>query len=240
MFKPTLCLILCLMAFLSRAENTTILKSGEQQTTLIELYTSEGCSSCPPADNWLRQLKDDPKLWEEYIPIVFHVDYWDYIGWKDPFALAGNSQRQSRYKAENKIGFVYTPGFVVNGQEWQGWRDKRSLPKQSHAKAGVLKAQIKDNNVAVQYSAANQNLIFHIALLGFDIQSQVKAGENEGRTLSHDFVALSDVEVNSSNNQASLTLTKNTQYYGDRQAIAIWISTPDSQTPIQALGGWLP
>ena len=64
------------------------LSSGETQVALIELFTSEGCSSCPPADRWLSQLKTDPNLWQEFTPIGFHVDYWDYIGWSDEFAQA--------------------------------------------------------------------------------------------------------------------------------------------------------
>ena len=61
------------------------LSSQEQRTTLIELYTSEGCSSCPPADRWLSRLKDDPRLWKQIVPLAFHVDYWNYLGWRDRF-----------------------------------------------------------------------------------------------------------------------------------------------------------
>lgn len=64
------------------------LTSGKQQTTLVELYTSQGCSSCPPAERWLSSLQNDPRLWKELIPVAFHVDYWNYLGWNDQIGRA--------------------------------------------------------------------------------------------------------------------------------------------------------
>lgn len=233
-------IILFALPFTLQAKRAITLESGEQQTALIELYTSEGCSSCPPADNWLSGLKSDPKLWKEFVPVAFHVDYWDYIGWKDTLALAGNTQRQGQYKDENKIGFVYTPGFVINGQEWQGWFKQRSLPPQNRQNTGVLKAEIKDDRVDISYFGAKQDLDYHVALLGLDIHSQVKEGENAGRSLSHDFVALSHDIAHSGNNRVSLSLPESKRFNDTRRAIAIWINTPDSLAPIQSVGGWLP
>jgi hypothetical protein len=237
--KTILYLLLCLLPPVVQANDPLILQSGEQQATLIEFYTSEGCSSCPPADRWLSQLKDDPALWQDKVPIAFHVDYWDYIGWKDSLALPRNTQRQSQYKAENKIGFVYTPAFVINGQEGQKWLNKRSLPAQNRPNPGILKAEIKGNSVDVNYLGAKQGLEYHLVILGFGIQSQVKAGENEGRTLSHDFVALSHDTVSASTNQVSMNLPESGGFNVGRRAIAVWVNSPDSQTPIQSLGGWL-
>src|SRR6266436_651609 len=74
-------------------------QSNAKQTALIELYTSEGCSSCPPAEAWLSQLKADPRLWKDFVPLAFHVDYWDYLGWRDPFASKEWTARQYRYSA---------------------------------------------------------------------------------------------------------------------------------------------
>lgn len=237
--KPIYFMIFSNLLFSSQAADAISFQSTEQQTALIELYTSEGCSSCPPADRWISQLKTDPKLWQDFIPIAFHVDYWDYIGWKDTLALAGNTQRQGQYKAENKIAFVYTPGFIINGEEWQDWFNKRSLPTQNRPNVGILKADIKGNNIVVNYLGAKQNLEYHVAILGFDIQSQVKAGENEGQSLNHDFVALSHESLNSADNQVSLNLAESGRFNTGR-AIAVWINTPDSLAPIQAVGGWLP
>lgn len=235
-----ICTIMLLaLPFTLQAKETINFSSGEQQTTLIELYTSEGCSSCPPADKWLSGLKSDPKLWKAFIPVAFHVDYWGYIGWKDTLALPGNTQRQSQYKGENKIAFVYTPGFVVNGQEWQAWFKQRSLHLQKTQNASVLKAEIKDNRAEITYLGAKQNFDYHVAILGFDIHSRISSGENSGRSLNHDFVALSHDTVTAGNNHVSLNLPVRERFQNNPQAIAIWINTPDSLTPIQAVGGWI-
>lgn len=231
--------ILFVSTLTAHANKTIALQSSEQQVALIELYTSEGCSSCPPADNWVSQLKTDPRLWTDFIPIAFHVDYWDYIGWKDRMVLPGTTQRQSQYKAENKISSVYTPGFVINGQEWQGWFKQRSLPPQNRQNVGVLKAAINGNSVDINYLGAKQDLEYHIVVLGFNIHSQVKEGENAGRSLSHDFVALSHDIAQSGDNRLTVSLPETDRFNGDRRAIVCWINTPDSLAPIQAVGGWL-
>ena len=238
--KPIYFMILSNLLLSAQVADAISFQSTEQQTALIELYTSEGCSSCPPADKWLSQLKSDPKLWQDKVPIAFHVDYWDYIGWKDTLALPGNTQRQGQYKAENKIAFVYTPGFIINGQEWQDWFNKQSLPAQNRPNVGVLKADIKGDSVVINYLGAMQSLEYHIAILGFDIRTEVRAGENTGRSLHHDFVALSHESVSAGNNQVSLNLAESGGFNTGRRAIAIWINNPDSLAPIQAVGGWLP
>ena len=92
-----------------------VFESSEKPTALVELYTSEGCSSCPPADRWLSSLKDDEGLWKEFVPLAFHVDYWDYIGWEDRFADKQYSQRQRRYAHEFSEPTVYTPVYVGPG-----------------------------------------------------------------------------------------------------------------------------
>src|SRR3954470_548589 len=99
----------------SAAENT--FESGTQRTHLLELFTSEGCSSCPPAEAWLSKLKTEPQLWRDFVPVAFHVDYWDHLGWRDPFAAKRWTARQSEYSARWKNNSVYTPGFVLDGRE---------------------------------------------------------------------------------------------------------------------------
>ena len=96
-----------------------LFQSGDQQVNLVELYSSEGCSSCPPADKWVASLKTHKDLWQSFVPINFHVDYWDRLGWVDRFANQSFSQRQRRYAQEWQSGRVYTPGFVKNGKEWR-------------------------------------------------------------------------------------------------------------------------
>ncbi|MCB1738986.1 MAG: DUF1223 domain-containing protein, partial [Gammaproteobacteria bacterium] len=102
--------------------------SGPRQVALLELFTSEGCSSCPPADRWLSGLIDDPRLWRELVPVAFHVDYWDYLGWPDRFASREFSRRQRDHARSGGLSQVYTPGVVLNGAEWRGWHRGRPLP----------------------------------------------------------------------------------------------------------------
>ncbi len=97
-------------------------KSGAQTVPLLELYTSEGCSSCPPADKWLSGLPHD---FNKAIPLAFHVDYWDYIGWKDRFSKAEYSDRQRKIAAFSDSGYVYTPQVVMNGRDFRGWDNSR-------------------------------------------------------------------------------------------------------------------
>src|SRR6188472_2378721 len=117
----------------ARGGEATI-ESGKTRTHLIELFTSEGCSSCPPAEAWLSKLKDEPRLWRDFVPMAFHVDYWDRLGWRDPFATKEWTARQYDYSARWRSTTVYTPGFVLDGREWRN----SALPSASNDKPGVL------------------------------------------------------------------------------------------------------
>ena len=105
---------------------------------LVELFTSEGCSSCPPADAWISQLKESPDLWKKIVPVAFHVDYWNNLGWRDRFAKPEFTARQRRYVAAWGGDSVYTPGFVVNGKEWRDWFGNRVLWRERPAKVGIF------------------------------------------------------------------------------------------------------
>ena len=90
-------------------------RSGDAVTPVIELYTSEGCSSCPPADRWLSRLKADTPV----VALAFHVNYWNYLGWRDPYATAETTDRQHRIRAATNGKYVYTPHVVVNGGDYR-------------------------------------------------------------------------------------------------------------------------
>jgi hypothetical protein len=171
------------------------LQSTEEQVDLLELYSSEGCSSCPPAESWLSGLKKSPKLWRDLVPIAFHVDYWDSLGWKDTFASKEFSARQREYADHWRSQSVYTPGFVFNGREWRGWFQHQAFPPKTSKRIGVLQGLSADGSswsftFQPIGSAATGPYEFHAALLGFELTSDVKAGENRGRKLDHDFVVL--------------------------------------------------
>src|SRR5262249_27401056 len=121
-------LVLLLRQFSEAQTNTISFQSSEVQTALVELYTSEGCSSCPPAEAWLSRLKDDSALWKNFVPVAFHVDYWDYLGWRDPWAATSFSERQRSYADSWSAVSVYTPGFVLNGKEWRDSSGHKTFP----------------------------------------------------------------------------------------------------------------
>ena len=117
-------------------------ESGDTQSSLIELFTSEGCSSCPPAEKWLSALKSSSDLWKKAVPVAFHVDYWDHLGWRDRFAKPEFTSRQHRYAAAWGGDSVYTPSFVVNGKEWRDWFGGNAMPITS-TKVGVLRVSVR-------------------------------------------------------------------------------------------------
>lgn len=219
--------------------------STDNQVNLIELYTSEGCSSCPPADKWLNSLKEQAGLWTDFIPIAFHVDYWDYIGWQDPYAHKHNTDRQYRYQANHNIRSVYTPAVIYNGGEWHSWR-RSDLPKPEINKVGLLHLDLEQKQLTAHYQTEiplKQNLVLNIAVLGFDLISKVKKGENSGRTLRHDFVVLGYRSVAMPSNGTGFKANNITlpaiSIDSARTALATWVSTAEDQTPLQATGGWL-
>ena len=224
-------------------------QSGTNRAALVELYTSEGCSSCPPAEEWLSQLKADPRLWMDFVPVAFHVDYWDYLGWRDPFGAGSFSERQRTYAAEWREQSVYTPGFVLDGKEWRGWMPRDGVPRASNHAVGSLSATSDDARAwSLRFEPAKQALgercIFHVALLGFDLTSDVKSGENRGRKLRHDFVVLTTarMEANQSHNvfDAVVSLPKSPHIQVARSGIACWVTRSAGLEPLQAVGGWLP
>ena len=221
-----------------------LFSSGPQRVPLVELFTSEGCSSCPPADRWMSGLRNDPGLWKDYVPISFHVDYWDYIGWTDRFATPENGQRQKIHAAAGGARTVYTPGMFVNGEEWLAWR-RADLPSLAAETAGDLEMQISGNTAVVQFESANAyagDLTVHVAILGMGLSTEVRRGENKGRTLRHDFVSLgiakSELERSGSVYSAHIGLP-DTRIRAANHAAVAWISRPGSTIALQSVGGIL-
>jgi len=221
----------------------TTFESGETQASLIELFTSEGCSSCPPAEKWLSALKSNPDLWKRTVPVAFHVDYWDRLGWRDRFAKPEFTSRQQRYAAEWSGDSVYTPGFVVNGREWRDWFSGTALPASSK-KVGSLHVTLSDDaRVSATFTAESTQpgpLALNVALLGNDLESDVKRGENSGRKLRHDFVVLgfANVDMMREANRWNGSVALPKQSGDDKpRALTAWVT--ENGKPIQATGGWL-
>jgi len=220
-------------------------ESGDTQSSLIELFTSERCSSCPPAEKWLSALKSSSDLWKKAVPVAFHVDYWDHLGWRDRFAKPEFTTRQQRYAAAWGGDSVYTPGFVVNGKEWRDWFGANGMPTTS-TKVGVLRVSLGDGGkltaTFVSETTQPRTLTLNVALLGNDLESDVKRGENSGRKLRHDFVVL-QLAKSEMTNQGNLwpgtvLLSRNAET-DKATALAAWVQSGDTNPPIQATGGWL-
>ena len=246
---PKLITLLYLVAIAAIANHasaaTQILSSEEQRSVLVELYTSEGCSSCPPADRWLSSLKSDPRLWQQIVPVAFHVDYWNYLGWRDRFAHARYSKRQSDYERHDFLQTVYTPGVMRNGREWRSW-SRFDIPiTEEREKAGVLKATLRDGDAVVEFAPNHlyqSPLILNIALLGFDLTSRVAAGENAGKILKHDFVVLDFQQLSQAPHDGVFRWEPSGLINGMTEkpsGIALWVTTPNDPTPLQTTGGWL-
>lgn len=173
-------------------------KSGNHITPLLELYTSEGCSSCPPADKWISTVEQKQS---QVTPLAFHVDYWDYIGWKDAFANPKYSQRQRNIAHINQSRTVYTPQFVLNGHDFRGWNHRRLKTAVKYYQDQAPKADLQlkvmreeDGSITLTSVAgasdaadARRANIF-VALYENGLTTEVQAGENSGRKLKHDYV----------------------------------------------------
>ncbi len=226
-----------------------VLAGQDTKGTLVELYSSEGCSSCPPAEKWLSQLKEDPRLWNQIVPVAFHVDYWDNLGWPDRFASRAFTQRQNDYSARWNSTEIYTPEFIVDGHEWKRWFGSNGLPLAKADAAGPLRVIIDRDTLSVRVthdrtdSTVAPPLTINVAWLGMDMSSDVRAGENSGRTLVHDFVALDfqskTADVTQKGGIYAQFPGPTIRSVADHPAaVAVWLSRDDGSI-LQVTGGWL-
>jgi len=183
-----------LSAFVNPKKPAVAKFNANKGFAVIELFTSEGCSSCPPADAVVAKLQKESADKPIYI-LAYHVDYWNHLGWKDAFSDPDYSKRQREYAKTLNISSVYTPQIVVNGKtEFVGSEEgtlrnaiKTALQKDAPAQLTLTNMQISHNAVQVHYDAkevGNQSVLL-LALVQKSAQSHVKAGENSGRMLSH-------------------------------------------------------
>lgn len=161
--------------------------SGERIVPVVELYTSEGCSSCPPADRWLTTLKRDPAL----VALAFHVNYWDRLGWRDRFATPAFTQRQAEQRAVNGAPYNYTPQVVVQGRDRRDWH-ARPPPMRIEGRPLVdIVLGVDGGRATAQVgvrAGAPARLAAFWAVTEDGHASAVTAGENAGERLRHDYV----------------------------------------------------
>ena len=166
-------------------------QSGARIAPVIELYTSEGCSSCPPADKWLSGLNRNNGT--PMVVQAFHVAYWDYIGWVDRFAQGAHSVRQKQIASWNQQASIYTPQLVLDGRDWRDWHRSGSIGPAANGDArieiGVRRSgadQFEALVTALPGAPANWSAYWTVTENGHS--SKVKAGENAGELLRHDHV----------------------------------------------------
>ncbi len=169
--------------------NPCFVNSGPTMTPVIELYTSEGCSSCPPADKWASSLKGAGAVVQ-----AFHVGYWDYIGWVDRFAAPAYTHRQREVAARNNLRSIYTPQAVLNGKDWPNWSNvANQLISKEPARASIALKQLGTDQFEASVAplagpAGSGNWSAYWTITEHGHNSKVQAGENRGEFLKHDFV----------------------------------------------------
>ena len=178
-------------------------RSGGETVPLVELYTSEGCNSCPPADRWLSATFPPGEPRPAAIALAFHVDYWDGLGWKDRFATAASGDRQRDAARANRGTFVYTPQVLLQGREFPEWRSVRAGAALAAIRARpaladiAVDARLQPASIAVEVRARVaqparlEGARVGVALVDSGLVSQVEAGENAGVRLVHDHVVRS-------------------------------------------------
>ena len=177
------------LALLTGGSSTTLADKGP---VVVELYTSQGCNSCPPADAYLGELAKKKNI----IALSFHVTYWDYLGWKDPFALKASTKRQRAYSRHFRRGFVYTPQMVIDGQSEVVGSRRRSVQR------AIRKAAVREDKIAItfrkgkdgklyavlptrQASGAAEHATIWMALFDRSRTTDIRRGENGGRKLTY-------------------------------------------------------
>lgn len=187
----------------SGSSEVNAMQSDGNSFAVVELFTSEGCSSCPPADKLLGEIVEDAgKNQQRIFALAFHVDYWDYIGWKDPFADRAYSGRQRQYAQAFRSRQIYTPQMVVNGQrEFVGsdrskaesaiaWALSQSAPVTISLRR-LESAEANELRLSYQVESAPDGTTLQLALVERNLKTDIKRGENAGRSLRHDNVVRS-------------------------------------------------
>ncbi len=224
-------------------------ESGAQTTALVELYTSEGCDSCPPADRWLSATFAPGHALPGAIALAFHVDYWDRLGWTDRFAAAAWTKRQYDSARAQRSDLVYTPQVLLQGRD----ADWRNGPRFASAVAAAARSPARAAialTVAPQADAVAVSVVARVpgpadrrgarvfvALTGDGLASEVKAGENAGKRLVHDHVvrALRDVAIDAAGDGTGTFVLPWPAEAGSPVTVAAFVQNVDNGAVLQAL-----
>lgn len=182
-----------------KQNNVVALANPHYQPVIVELFSSEGCSSCPPAEDVINKLiKSAQSEGKPIYPLVFHVDYWDYLGWKDVYANSIFTGRQQKYAEFFKLRSIYTPQAIVDGKnELVGSNENKmnvfineELKKTVSLKSEISALKNGINKITINYVVQNEvpDLAINLAFTEKGIVNFVKSGENAGKTLHHENV----------------------------------------------------
>jgi hypothetical protein len=228
------------------------LASGTQRVALLELYTSEGCDSCPPADKWVSALPAKKLDVDRVIPLAFHVDYWNQLGWTDPYSQAQFSARQRQHSKRRGVSFVVTPQLLLNGQDYRQAAllddiDGRINAINRTQPQAVIRLKLSTTNALVQSKVAvdvpggadQRRAQVYLALYENNLATAVKAGENKGLTLRHDFVVRSLAGPLGLDDKGHLSHTQSfpldARWKSADTHLAVFVQHPSSGEVLQAL-----
>lgn len=179
---------------IARADRVSDTRTDSQPVVVLELFTSQGCSSCPSADRYLLELGEKADA-ENLVPLAYHVDYWNYIGWEDPYSQPQFTQRQRTYARAWKSGRVYTPQLVINGRTHvvgsnrSGVQQEIAAARKRTPRAWV-ETEVAGDTVTVTAKTDGKvgRLDVMLAVYETDLATPVKSGENSGRTLKEGYI----------------------------------------------------
>ncbi|MDA1088957.1 MAG: DUF1223 domain-containing protein [Proteobacteria bacterium] len=194
----------------SLAAPAPVIAAEATPLTVVELFTSQGCSSCPPADKFLGELAKR----DDVLALSVHVDYWDYIGWKDPFADPRNTKRQRDYAKKLGLRYVYTPQMVIQGAFDSTGSDRAKVQRKITEAAKLERLAVKISRagdgvrVALPNAGRVENAAIWLAVFDSQHDTEVKRGENSGQTLRYHNVVRGMTRIGTWTGQAVEITTK--------------------------------
>ncbi|MDD0854028.1 DUF1223 domain-containing protein [Halobacteriovorax sp. GB3] len=229
--------IIIIFLFMINQSLALKLNSKANKKYLLELYTSESCSSCPAAEKWLNSFRESDLLWKKVIPLEFHVDYWNHLNWKDPFSKRVFTQRQYNYNKVLKSG-VYTPQIISNGNNNRYWRFRKPRFDEEDSSYVLIVDFDEVKGVAKVQINKGEDLTCYGALMKNTEVRNITSGENSGRKLIHEFVVInlrsSKMESDRSLNTCQLQFDKKT--LEKSKSFAFWVSDSKTLKVLQAVG----
>jgi hypothetical protein len=239
-----LIILSCLLAMPAFAGEKLTVVSSQQQTAVVELYTSEGCSSCPPADQWFEALIQVPRDELDVLALAFHVDYWDYLGWKDRFGNPRHTSRQRQLGVNNNQRSIYTPEFFVDGAEARGTRKVIEKIRNSNNRLAQIQLKLSvskaDDTLQLELQTTSPEALsnpLHSRFIVYESQlaSDVKRGENSGKLLQHQQVVRHLSSARELEDSSFYSVKIDPEWRLENIGVAALVTTAGNATYLQAI-----